>query len=322
LPESKGLLESSGWIDRFSHDENWNAGTMMQPEEMAAALEATGNFKILRRIVPRDHICPPDGSETRRALFVDTETTGLEPSRDEIIELAMVPFNYGADGRIFDILPPFQSFHESRVAIPDEITRITGIDQSMIQGHRIDVGKVEQMVAEANLIIAHNAGFDRRFLERLSRAFIVKPWGCSATQVDWRAEGYESSRLGYLASMAGYFYDRHRALNDCYAAVELLSMALPVSGKTPLEILLSNARSVTMRLWATNAPFELKDNLKKRGYRWNNGEYGTQKAWYIDVPVEKKDDELKYLETEIYGWQAPIHITRIDAYDRFSDRAF
>jgi DNA polymerase-3 subunit epsilon len=233
----------------------------------------------------------------------------------------MVPFNYGPDGRIFEILPPFQSFREPSIAIPAEITRITGIDQSMVAGHRIDLSQVEAMVAEADLIIAHNAGFDRRFLERLSPSFITKPWGCSATQVDWRAEGFEGSRLGYLVSMAGYFYDRHRALNDCYAAVELLSKPTPKSGKIALEILLANARSVTMRLWATHAPFDLKDNLKQRGYRWNNGEYGTQKAWYIDVPIEKKDDEVSYLQTEIFGWEAPIHATRIDAYDRFSDRA-
>jgi DNA polymerase-3 subunit epsilon len=294
---------------------------MMEPEEMAAALEATGNFKVLRRVAPRDHIYPPDGSGSRRALYVDTETTGLSPSKDEIIELAMVPFNYGPDGRIFEILTPFQSFREPSIAIPAEITRITGIDQSMVAGHRIDLSQVEAMVAEADLIIAHNAGFDRRFLERLTPSFITKPWGCSATQVDWRAEGFEGSRLGYLVSMAGYFYDRHRALNDCYAAVELLSKPTPKSGKIALEILLANARSVTMRLWATHAPFDLKDNLKQRGYRWNNGEYGTQKAWYIDVPIEKKDDEVSYLQTEIFGWEAPIHATRIDAYDRFSDRA-
>jgi DNA polymerase-3 subunit epsilon len=253
-------------------------------------------------------------------LYVDVETTGLSPAKDEIIELAMVPFNYGPDGRIFEILPPFQSFQDPRNPIPAEITRITGIDQSMVEGHRIEIARVEEMVSEADIIVAHNAGFDRRFLERLCSAFITKPWGCSATQVSWREEGYEGSRLGYLVSMAGYFYDRHRALNDCYAAIELLSEPLPKNGNIAFDVLLNNARSVTIRLWATHAPFDLKDNLKARGYRWNNGEYGTQKAWYIDLPIEKRDEEIAYLQKEIYGWEAPIHTTRIDAYDRFSER--
>jgi DNA polymerase-3 subunit epsilon len=293
----------------------------MNYDEMVASLEATGNFKVLKRVVPKDHIYPPDGSGNRRALYVDVETTGLSPSKDEIIELAMVPFNYGPDGRIFEILPPFQSFQEPCNPIPAEITRITGIDQSMVEGHKIEIARVEEMVSEADIIVAHNAGFDRRFLERLSSSFITKPWGCSATQVSWREEGYEGSRLGYLVSMAGYFYDRHRALNDCYAAVELLSKPLPKSGRIAFDILLNNARSVTMRLWATHAPFDLKDNLKARGYRWNNGEYGTQKAWYIDLPIEKRDEEIAYLQNEIYRWDAPIHVNKIDAYDRFSDRS-
>jgi DNA polymerase-3 subunit epsilon len=292
----------------------------MNYDEMVASLEATGNFKVLKRVVPKDHIYPPDGSGNRRALYVDVETTGLSPAKDEIIELAMVPFNYGPDGRIFEILPPFQSFQDPRNPIPAEITRITGIDQSMVEGHRIEIARVEEMVSEADIIVAHNAGFDRRFLERLCSAFITKPWGCSATQVSWREEGYEGSRLGYLVSMGGYFYDRHRALNDCYAAIELLSEPLPKNGNIAFDVLLNNARSVTIRLWATHAPFDLKDNLKARGYRWNNGEYGTQKAWYIDLPIEKRDEEIAYLQKEIYGWEAPIHTTRIDAYDRFSER--
>lgn len=156
----------------------------MDYDAMAAALEATGNFKILRRIAPKDHIYPPDGTGVRRALYVDTETTGLSPLKDEIIELAMVPFNYGPDGRIFEILLPFQSFQEPSVPIPLDITRITGIDQSMVEGHRIDLDRVNQIVSEVDLVIAHNAAFDRRFLERLSASFVTKPWACSATQIN------------------------------------------------------------------------------------------------------------------------------------------
>jgi DNA polymerase-3 subunit epsilon len=36
----------------------------------------------------------------RRGLFVDVETTGLDAGKDTVIELAMVPFGYRADGEI------------------------------------------------------------------------------------------------------------------------------------------------------------------------------------------------------------------------------
>ena len=292
----------------------------MNNEEMIAHLEETGDFKVLRRVIPRAYINKPDGSETRCGLYVDVETTGLSTMNDEIIELAMVPFDYGLDGRIFEIHQPFQSFNEPEAPILEEITKITGIDQSMVQGHKIDKEQVDQFLSNADIIIAHNASFDRRFLERLSHAFTMKPWACSATQIDWREEGFEGSRLGYLVAMAGFFYDRHRALNDCYAALELLAQKLPKSGKSGFETLLKSARSTSHRIWAINAPFELKDNLKRRGYRWNNGENGTPRSWYIDVSAEKKDAEITFLQQDIYGWEAPIHTTDFDAYDRFSVR--
>ena len=292
----------------------------MTNDEMIAALEATGGFRVLRKVSPRRVINAPDGTPVKRALFVDVETTGLSPERDEIIELAMVPFTYGPDGRIFEVGEPFQGFQEPSEPISAEITKITGIDQNMVSGRHLDHGAIEAVVSSADIIIAHNAGFDRKFLERLNRAFVTKPWGCSATQVDWKGEGFEGTRLGYLLSHAGYFHDRHRALNDCYAAIELLSKPLPSSGKFALQDLLENARAVTCRIWANQAPYDLKDQLKKRGYKWSAGENGTQRAWYTDVAQERRDAEIAFLFAEIYRYEGPVTTRRIDAYDRFSDR--
>jgi DNA polymerase-3 subunit epsilon len=52
-------------------------------------------YRVLRRLAPRPPIAIPDGVVTRTGLFVDVETTGLDWRRDEIIELAMIPFRYG-----------------------------------------------------------------------------------------------------------------------------------------------------------------------------------------------------------------------------------
>jgi DNA polymerase III subunit epsilon len=45
------------------------------------------------------------------------------------------------------------------------------------------------------LVIAHNADFDRRFLERRVPAFATKHWACSRSDIDWKAEGIRSSAL-------------------------------------------------------------------------------------------------------------------------------
>jgi DNA polymerase-3 subunit epsilon len=182
------------------------------------------------------------------------------------------------------------------------------------------VDKVKALAESADLIVAHNAAFDRRFLERFSPAFEVKPWACSMSQVDWANEGYEGTKLAYLAMGAGFFYDRHRAANDCIAGIELLASPLPRTGMQAMRRLLDSARRPAWRIWAENAPFELKDELKRRGYRWNGEGGPSPKAWYVEVCDEAKGDELAYLRAVIYQAEVEVSARRITAYERFSDR--
>lgn len=140
------------------------------------------------------------------------------------------------------------------------------------------------------------------------------------TQVAWAEAGYEGTKLGYLAQASGFFYDRHRAVHDCLAAIELLARPLLSSGTTALAQLLQRARTPSWRIWAENSPFDFKDILKARGYRWNGDGNGSPRAWYIDVEDAAREAELAFLKTEIYQRDVDISPRRIDAYDRFSDR--
>ncbi len=289
-------------------------------EALAARLEAAGNYRVLRKLAPRPTVEPPAGVPMRQGLFVDTETTGLDPARDEIIELAMVPFTYGLDGQVYAMGEPFQQLREPSKPIPAEITAITGIDDAMVAGRRIDPDEVAHFAAPASLVVAHNAAFDRKFLERFCETFNTKPWACSMSGIDWAAEGYEGTKLAYLAGSAGFFYERHRATHDCMAAIELLARVHPRSGRTGLAQLLERARTPSFRIWAENSPFELKDILKARGYRWNGEGSGSPRAWYIDVADEAREAEIAFLKAEIYGGEIELLVRRLDAYDRFSDR--
>lgn len=140
------------------------------------------------------------------------------------------------------------------------------------------------------------------------------------SEIDWAAEGYEGTKLAYLAGGAGFFYERHRATHDCMAAIELLAREHPRSGRTGLAQLLERARTSTYRIWAENSPYDLKDLLKARGYRWNGEGSGLLRAWYIDVADGAKDAEVAFLRSEIYRGEIDLLVRRIDAYDRFSDR--
>jgi DNA polymerase-3 subunit epsilon len=289
-------------------------------EAMAATLEASGDYRVLRRLVRRAPVTDLDIAETRLGVVVDFETTGLDAAKDEIIEIAMVPFTYMPEGRVIEIREPYRRLRQPSVPIPPEITAITGLDDAAVAGHVVDPAEVEAFAAPAVLIIAHNAAFDRPFAERFCRSFVAKPWACSMSQVDWAAEGFEGAKLAYLAASSGFFYDAHKATEDCAAVAELLARPLPKSGVTALSKLLEAARQPGVRIWAVNSPFPLKDTLKARGYHWSDGNDGKPKAWFIDVAEPAKDAELIYLRDEIYR-RHPMPIlpsTRITAFNRFS----
>lgn len=288
---------------------------------MAETLRASGLYRVLRRLEPRRVIHQADGTTTRSGLFVDVETTGLDPEKDEIIELAMVPFTYAIDGRIFTVEEAFERFNQPSKPIPEEVTRLTGITNEMVAGHRIDVSEVAVCVDKADLVIAHNAAFDRRFLERLCDLFARKPWACSMAEINWVEEGHEGTKLGYLAAGVGFFYDRHRAVNDCHAAIEMLSLPLPKSGELAMTRLLANARQPGWRIWARGAPYDFKDTLKARGYRWNGNDSRRPRAWFIDVEDQQRDAEIAYLQREIYRRTVELPMDKLSAYNRFSDRA-
>src|SRR3546814_7366321 len=99
-------------------------------------------------------------------LGLDVETTGLDPNVDDIIELAMVPFWYEDSGRIAGVEIGGSALRQPQKPIPADVTRLTGITSDMVAGKPNDIVAAAQF-AGASLIVAHNAGFDRRFVERV-----------------------------------------------------------------------------------------------------------------------------------------------------------
>jgi DNA polymerase III subunit epsilon len=290
-------------------------------QALVRRLEATGNYKVLHRLIPRQPTPTPEGRDSKVAIIVDFETTGLDAVKDEILEVAMVKFRYSNGGEVDGITGILQAFNQPSVPIPAEIVDLTGITDTMVVGRRIDAAALESFVADANILIAHNAAFDRKFAERSWPFFEHKPWACSASGIEWQKYGFGGVKLPYLLMHAGFFHDAHRALDDCHATLEILASELPGTSTTALTVLLERARGKTFRIWAENAPFELKDSLKRRRYRWNDGTDGRPRSWHIDVEESKLDVEVSYLRKEIYQRDIDIACREITALNRFSNRA-
>jgi len=293
---------------------------MTTEQDLIDQLTATGDYKVIRRLKAVDRYHDDTGAAKRIGLYLDTEATGLNPDTDKVIELAIVPFEYDAEGRIFRILPAYNAFQDPGIPIPAFITRLTGIADQMVAGQAIDLDRVAQLLSGASLVIAHNARFDRPLVELLHPGFKAVAWACSIADVNWNEEGFEGVKLEYLAYKHGFFYEGHRATIDCLAGIELLSHSLP-SGERVLKRLLDNAGRTDVRLWADRAPFTKKDELKQRGYRWSPGGEGVRKAWYKDLPEDQVDAEMRYLNQEVYPRVVQVlPMDRFDAKLRYSRR--
>jgi len=285
-------------------------------ERMRTALEASGRYRVLERYRKPDRYLPAPAPETPllTGLYVDVETTGLSAGADRIIELGLVAFEFDREGHIYAILDELSAFEDPGSPLPAEITRITGITDDMVVGKRLPDAAIEAMVERAQLVIAHNAAFDRPFLERRLPAFAERAWACSAHDVPWHAEGFEGRKLEYLAMKQGFVYDGHRAASDCLAGVHLLSLPLPKSGHSALAALLERARRKGGRLYAVDSPFEAKDRLKARGYRWNG------RIWYKDLPLDQVEPEAAWLRADVYGRAQRLPVFPLSAFVRYSER--
>lgn len=290
-----------------------------EAERLALQLESHANYRVLRRINPTTAFPPSDGRALLKGVIVDTETTGLSHDVDRIIEIGLLVFEYDPHtGQVCRVVASYGGLEDPGCAISDEISAITGITTAMVAGQTISDARVNELVEEASIVIAHNAKFDRPFLEKRFPIFEQIPWGCSLAQVDWAHEGFSARKLDVVAAQFGYFFDAHRAEADCMALLTILQQTLPKSGVNVLKVVLDQLSLEDWTIFALAAPFAKKEVLKARRYQWDSG----RKAWCYSVHDRAGvDAEVAWLKAVIYeGRGAEPAIERCDALRRFSAR--
>jgi DNA polymerase-3 subunit epsilon len=302
---------------------------------MARTLEQSPDYRVLRRLVPTLRFEREPLGPLAQVLVLDTETTGLDAGRDRVIELALLRVAVDTcTGLPVGEVQVYDGLEDPGCAIPAAITGITGISDDMVRGQRLDEGRIAQLLQGVDLVVAHNAAFDRPFAEARIPAFGQLAWACSLTDVDWKAMGQGSARLESLALACGLFYSAHRAETDCHALLSVLARPLAEFGAdgqgggvgaateplpTGLARLIMAAGQIHHRLQATGAPFEAKDVLKARGYRWD----AQQRVWGTTLRSDAAlDDELQWLALAVYGGHATrVKVASVDAQQRYSNRS-
>lgn len=270
-------------------------------KELLEQINAHPDFQLLRR-VPNQFTKRMDSTDnTFKACVIDLETMGLDAKTHEIIELGLLSFSFSSASGIVEVLNTYNELNDPGKPIPPEVTKVTGIRDDDVRGKAIDWGFVANELKTTHLIICHNSGFDRNFLELQTPNFVKSvvealPFACTLKDIDWKERGFESAKLDYLNWKLGFFYDGHRAINDCWATFNLL-----IQAEGTFDELKVNVRKKETLLIAENAPFDKKDLLKARNYRWSDGGSELPKGWYCVIAHDQLAEEKQWLDTDIYG---------------------
>lgn len=171
-------------------------------------------------------------AESRKLIVYDTETTGLSPERDRIIEFAAIKFDVSEDYS----LTQTDSLHlyiNPGMPLPSIITEITGITEEELadKPHEEDVfDQIRSFMDESATICGYNIiSFDNRFIDNLyaRQGLRFKPsqvidgivLARDRLKKDYEVENH---KLGTIAAYYGIDFQAHSALEDAGATARVV----------------------------------------------------------------------------------------------------
>ena len=161
-------------------------------------------------------------------IIFDTETTGIDPKRDEIIELAALRLCCGKPVDEFDYLVKLSPGRH----LSEFITSLTGITEEQLASEGVSkvtlCDRISEMLSHPNsLVIAYNAQFDLCFLYYLlarhgsTQALKgIKMLDALTIYKDRRPYPHKLCNAIDAYSLSGQ--NTHRAIDDAKATLELM----------------------------------------------------------------------------------------------------
>ncbi len=203
-----------------------------------------------------------------RLLILDTETTGLDPLKHRCIEVGAVLFDVpqrAVLSQISFLLPCQTNEAETVNGIAAAVTRLS-------QPWPEALAYFQTLVAASDLILAHNAGFDRQWFGHGPLPAIEKPWLCSMEDLRWPPDRNLRANPSVRDLALAYgvpVWAAHRALTDCIYLAQVLERCDDLEG-------LLCAGLEPRQLYRARLPYEERHRARQAGFRWNDP---VPKAW-------------------------------------------
>jgi DNA polymerase-3 subunit epsilon len=210
----------------------------------------------------------PASQQPSRLLILDTETTGLSPVEASCIEVGAVLFAVPQRAVLMQV-----SFLMPCNANPAAaINRIDAATTRLPQPWQAGLACFMAMVEDCDLVVAHNAAFDRQWFGHGPLPSLPRPWICSMEDIRWPAERQLRATPSVRDLALAYdipVWAAHRALTDCIYLAQVFARC------DDLEVLLAAALE-PRRLYRACLSYEERHRAREAGFRWNDP---VPRAW-------------------------------------------
>lgn len=257
-------------------------------------------------------VCNPnsiEAQELKTACAVDVETSGLDKFRDVVLEIGIRTFYFDpTNGKILGLGKSLSQLNDPGRPIDSKINKLTGLKNKDLKEQKIIWSEVGEMLSNCHLIIAHNANFDRAFIDRSTKYSERAVWSCSMRQIDWIEHGLPSTNLQLLAAFHGYFSSAHRALVDADMVIQILKL----NPKYLLE-LYENAHEPRIRIKLLNTDYNDRLEIRRMGYMWSPG----TKTWSKSILRKNLEAEEKNISSLFHKSAPQYELEEIPLADNF-----
>ena len=223
---------------------------------------------------------PPVNSPCpERLLIIDTETTGLDPTEHHCLEVGAILFSVSARAVLCQqsfLLPVDSNAAEPINHIPAAVTQLPQPWQSALQ-------HFNDLLQAADLLVAHNAAFDRQWFGRGVLPQVGLPWLCTMEDIRWPAALQLRPRPSVRDLALAHeipVWAAHRALTDCIYIAEVFRRCDDLDG-----LLIAGLQPrILMR---ARVSYDDRHLARDAGFRWNDPVKG---AWSRRISAEEADE--------------------------------